>query len=248
MMEVQTIVRYLEEAPAPVSRTKLSKDLRLTAKLADAHLSEAVRSGAAFQWPRLRGAARYWHRDPAVLVREEVLNVATATALTRRELVRAILPRAHDCGTKIAQSTVRALLQEGRLRSEKIIGPALCYRTDRPQALVEASYAALRQRLGRLGIGDAEMATADISPADALFDQIVLLQPAPGVPVTVRSLRAAMPGMSKAEFDAAVLSLADQQRIYLTTHDHGWALPEAERQELVWDGGQKLYVAVTLRD
>ena len=248
MMEVQTIVRYLEGEPAPVSRAKLSKDLRLTAKQADAHLSEAVRSGAAFQWPRLRGAVRYWHRDPAVLVREEILNVAAGSALTRRELVRAISPRAHDCGTKIVQSTVRALLEEGWLRSGKTIGPALCYRTDRPRPLVEASFAALSERLRRLGIEDAEMATADVSPAEALFDQIVLLQPAPGIPVTVRSLRAAMPGMSKAEFDAAVLSLADQRRIYLTTHDHGWALPEAERHELVWNGGRKLYVAVTLVD
>jgi hypothetical protein len=40
-------------------------------------------------------------------------------------------------------------------------------------------------------------------------------------------------GLSKAEFDAAVIALADEGKIFLHEHIHPYALPEAERTELV---------------
>jgi hypothetical protein len=74
------------------------------------------------------------------------------------------------------------------------------------------------------------------------------MQSSPGAPVSLPQVRAAFPLTEKAEFDRAVLALADEQKVYLTQHDHGWAMPEAERDLLVHDGGTRLYVAITLRD
>lgn len=87
-MNADTIARYLEDAPAPVTGAKLVKDLgsreRWTAKQADAQLSDMVRAGRAFRWSR----QRYWHRDAALLARDEIPNIAAGGALERRAAVR----------------------------------------------------------------------------------------------------------------------------------------------------------------
>lgn len=83
--------------------------------------------------------------------------------------------------------------------------------------------------------------------ADSLLASIRRMQISHGVPVSLPRVRAAFPGTEKAEFDRAVLALADQQQVYLTRHDHGWAMPEADRALLVHDGGSRLYAAVTVR-
>lgn len=78
---------------------------------------------------------------------------------------------------------------------------------------------------------------------------------APGVPVSIPKLRESLPKLSKAEFDAAVLAMADRGEVELTTHDHGPALSEAERERLVHDPNTKddrgrpaYYVAATRRE
>jgi len=106
-----------------------------------------------------------------------------------------------------------------------------------------------------LSVGDGSSATASVAPPTAvanltegLLAAVRRMQVSPGAPVSLPQVRAAFPGTEKAEFDRAVLALADQQQVYLTQHDHGWAMPEAERGLLVHDGGTRLYVAITLRD
>lgn len=253
MVEMDIIVRCLEDSPVPVTRSKLLKELRArerwTERQAAAHLAEAVEAGAAVEWPKFHGP-RYWRRAPASLVREEILAIAASEALAKDKLIRAAVRRAHHPGAKLAESALRDLLKEGLLYRQKLLGPALYFRSDHPETFAEASFQAVREGLRRFGISEPTERTAAPRPTPdgAVLAGIVRLQPSPGVPVTVASLRAAIGGLSKAAFDSAVLALADQQRIYLTTHDHGWALPEADREQLVWDGGQKLYVAVTLRD
>lgn len=247
---VDDIVAYLAAAAAPVAIKKIPKSLRPTQALLD----DAVRAGRAWAWPKLRGAVRYWHSDPDAAIRNEALAAVAERAMTKAELVKTVARRAHSCGTKAADTAVKALIREGALAAAKTVGPtALLYDPRRAQALAEASLAIVRERLRKLDIDAACVAPAAVlQPAAPLADQILeavaRLQPGPMIPVTAPALRAALPAVSKAEFDACVLSLADGQKLFLTLHDHGWALPETEREQLVWDGGTKLYVAVTPRD
>ncbi len=75
-----------------------------------------------------------------------------------------------------------------------------------------------------------------------------------GVPIDLTSLRKKFPQLSKAGFDRAILRLADERLIYLTTHDHGPALPASRQADLVSDpktkghGRPSLYVAAQLRN
>jgi plasmid stabilization system protein ParE len=246
MVQLDSIAAYLKGSPEPVTAKTLIKDLNATAP----ELSQAARSGAVFVWPRYRNLVRYWSRDPRGLIRERILEILGVTAMTRADLVREVRRRAFHCGTWPAESALRELLREGAVKVAKLGVGNLYYRAGHPQVLVAPSTAALAERLKRFGAG-ASIAVPVPGPQaleERIASEIARLQTAPGVPVTVQNLHAVLPGVAKAEFDAAVLALADRQKIYLTTHDHGWALPESERDRLVWDGGQKLYVAVALRD
>ncbi len=252
MVSVETITERLKQAPAPVTLSKLRKELRQDVTAA---LAQAMEAGTIFAWPRYFNSPRYWHRETAPVVREAMLTIARRDAMSKTNLIRATAKMAHNCGVPAAKAALTSLVKSGEVRSAKTVGATgLYYATDTPQALVSASLALLMERLRRLNIDAGEISTGTGAPAQATpltestFEAIRRLQPSPGVPVSVQQLRSAMVRASKQELDAAVLSLADAQKIYLTTHDHGWSLPEAEREQLVWDGGQKLYVAVTLRD
>jgi hypothetical protein len=257
---MEAIVAYLSEAPAPVTRKKVEKDLKVN----KGSLDEAAASGRLFAWPKYRGAERYWHRNPAVVVREAVVSVLAGAALAKKDLVAKAAKLSFNCPKKVVEAAVAALVRDGAVKTAKPVGPgALFYSPAHPEALVRSAHEMVDERLRRAGV-DTGLRAAEFVPAPAplsepapppaasleerILDVVRRLQPAPAVPVTVQSIRAAVPDAGKKSVDQAILALADRQKVFLTAHDHGWALPEAQREELVFDGGQKLYVAVTLRD
>ena len=183
--------------------------------------------------------------------------------MSKNDLIASVNRRAHNCGAKTAGDAVALLVKEGALKTAKTVSlKAFYYNAAVPAGLVRTSLAVLIERLLKAQVSETEIralldwpqaaaaAPAETTAAwpDRILDAIRRLESVPSAPVTVQSLHAALPELSKTDFDRLVISLADRQRIYLTTHDHGWALPDPEREQLVWDGGQKLYVAVTLRD
>jgi hypothetical protein len=256
-MHMSGVAAYLASCDAPVNVAKVKGEIRKRERWSEERavreLQEAVEAGAIFVWPRFRGAVRYWDREPGAVVREAALEIASQNALPRGQLVTRTAKQAHNCGKSAAATAIKELLGSGALKSARIMGPgALVYA--QPEALVRGSMAILAERLSKLGITLEPQAA--VAPAvqngepasERILESVRRLQPGAAVPVTVHRLRAELPDLDKDAFDRAVIELADQQRVYLTTHDHGWALPEPERRQLVSDGGQKLYVAVTLRD
>lgn len=246
------IAELLKDAPEPVAGKKLKDDLRARErwkpKEVTAFLKQAVAEGAVYAWPK----SRFWARNPADVARSAALDLSAEAAMPKKELIAQTGARSFGSG-KAATGAVAALLGSGALKKAKLVGKTeLIYRAGDLRGLVTASYGALARELRKLGLVEAPEVTPPVEPGAALADRILeavkRLQPGPAVPVTVQALRSAMPGVGKTEFDRAVIQLADRLVVYLTSHDHGWALAEAEREQLVFDGGQKLYVAVTLRD
>lgn len=192
----------------------------------------------------------------AAAAREKVLEIASERALPNDGLAREAARAFRRCySAEKIKKLIAALTREGLLRKAvKVIGQStLYYRA----GVVEPLVSAFRERLERLGfpaeqIDRAFKPSLDQRPTEAelparLLDRLHGLEEQPGVPVTVHRLRTAFPGVAKADFDRAVLALADQGQVFLIQHDHGWALPEAEREALVHDGGTKLYVGLKLR-
>ena len=249
--------RYISGLPAPVAAKRLEKELsRFGCSTAD-----ALQQGLIIAWPRYRGTVRFWHTHPDTFARQRMIVIAQRIAMKRPELVMAASREAHNCGRTVAGNVLKALISEGILKEARIGTLRLCYAAAYPESLIRPAIEPVLSNLQRLGVRDSAIHETfnEIQPAksqpeqrttaisDAIYQAATRLQPAPGVPVLMRDLRSAVEA-EKTEFDAGVLSLADAQKVYLTTHDHGWALPEIERQHLVWDGGQKLYVALTVRE
>jgi hypothetical protein len=256
-MQMSGVGAYLSLSHAPASAAKLKEEVRKRERWSEEHAAQsiqaAVEAGEIFVWPRFRGAVRYWNREPGAVVREAVLTIASQSALPRKELVARTAKQAYNCGKAAAEAAIKEMLGSGALKSARTMGPGALFYAE-SEALVRGSMTILSARLSQLGITlepqvAAPPAAQHTEPApQRIFETLGRLQPGDAVPVTVHRLRAELPDLDKDTFDRAVIELADQQRVYLTTHDHGWALPEPERRQLVSDGGQKLYVAVTLRD
>jgi hypothetical protein len=169
------------------------------------------------------------------------------------------------CSQKFVETNVRSLIAEGQLVKARTVGQSeLLYAAGATQALITSSLELLKARLLRSGVSEDQLRglslnTKAVETAAApspvvsedrgtrILEALRDLESTPGMPVTARQLRARVTDLTKEEFDLAVMELAGQQRVFVTRHDHGWALPEADRQELIHDGGENLYVAVATR-
>ena len=65
--------------------------------------------------------------------------------------------------------------------------------------------------------------------------------------ISIRELRASLPGVRKSAFDSAVLELANSGKLFLHRHIHPIRLNQTERSEFVEDN-QGVYVGIVLRD
>ena len=81
---------------------------------------------------------------------------------------------------------------------------------------------------------------------DRMLEAMRQLAPAWSAPVSVRELRAALPGMATAEFDLAVLALRAARKVYLSEHDFPLGEKEEVRRLLVREG-DRYFVAITAR-
>lgn len=70
-----------------------------------------------------------------------------------------------------------------------------------------------------------------------------------GASVLLRDLRRNMPAeyRRRETFDAAVIGLAEQERVVLHRHDQPSCLTDAERDELVRDGAGTFYISLAKR-
>lgn len=264
---VQAVRDLLRSEPAPRTLKQVQKELHRKHSWTEAQIVEAMReavaSGVAHSWPQYQKSPRYWHCNAEQFLRDRMLEIAAEIALTKKDLVPKAARAAHHSRAQ-AELMHKTLVTEGELkRARALVGQStLFYRSGAPQAILAALVQALREKLRRFGLNESDLVQVLSSrpdpweaPAERVADlskhileMLRQLQSGPAMPVTVHRLRAAFPGVSKTDFDQAALALAEQRCVYLTTHDHGWALPESEREHLVYGGDRNLYVAITLRE
>jgi len=251
------VLHALQSSPAPITARQLRQQIkgrRTTDEELTSALTGLVREGAIHTWPSYRNAARYWHFNPDDYIRDRILEIASEAALSKKELVTRSARAAHRCPQTRVEKNLMELVRSGAMRVGKPLGTSLYYRSGSTKALVTAALNVLTERLLRLGVPQGEIPQAqqhamrrapDLSTR--ILDTLCELEPSPGAPVTARALRARLQDVEKMEFDRAVIGLAESQRVYVTRHDHGWALSEQDRQQLIHDGGANLYVAVARR-
>lgn len=168
------------------------------------------------------------------LARRRLIELLTEKALGNEELIRQTAKVFRRCyGQDLVKRLIASLVREGVLA--RLPARRLLYRPDAPQPLLDA--------LGlKFEVKSPAAAPADL--AERILAKIAELEEAPYVPVIVDKLRPAFPGLSKEEFDRAVVALADLGRVYLVPNR---VFTDEEREMLIHDGEGSYYGSVGLR-
>ncbi|SPE42408.1 hypothetical protein SBA3_530016 [Candidatus Sulfopaludibacter sp. SbA3] len=210
--------------------------------------------------PRTRSAqARYWTQRPEDVVDSLLPETLADAALTISELQRKVGNRlagfAPAQRRALIESRVNGLAAAGKLYVHPPPKGTQPKYSAKP-ATADVYLARLRKELDALA---AKLAPAGITreqildalraerPADDLAQRIVeFLKTKPGG-IGLGQLREEL-GFAKIAFDAAVISLYRQRRVYLDQHDYPLGLNEAAKNELVSDGDGNYFVVIGLRD
>jgi hypothetical protein len=271
---IEKLRAYIDLQAAPRALSDIRKDFKKSDAWSAAATIQAVEGAlsarAAFRWPSGK-TYKVWRIEPQAFVTERLLKAAGEVALAEPALLRRATA-GKLANSKQAQEVFRKLVAEGALRRlPRVQGRGFVYAPSTGSHAYLASSAGdlgkFFERFRQAGATNAEilafMATSlgEAAPAvvpstapqprqlaDELYRKLRELTRGEMIPLTVHRLRAEFLTVPKADFDRAALELAEKQRVYLTTHDHGWALPQEEREQLVNDGGGNLYVAIALRD
>lgn len=266
---VEQVRGYISVQALPRTLRELQRDFRNEFGWSESdsirHVTFAKRVLVLHDW-QFAGRSFFWREEQDRFLRARLL-AASAEPVSKAALLRSAASRGRT-GRADLERVLKTLLAAGDIRcvGAPFSRQLLYFRKDAGMAYLRASAAGMAKLFARFREAGATPAEVQglVSEllggenqtvrmpvrrelADQIHQRLRQMTPADPAPVTVQQLRAAFPGADKQEFDQAVLALAQQHRVWLTTHDHGWALPPDGRDQLVFDGGRNLYVAVTLR-
>ena len=115
-VELQDILRVLEQAEGPLKSAQLSKQLKQkSGKAFKPVLDEEVRTGRIYSW----GSDSYWDKDPKALARERLLNLAKSDGLAGDTLTKRAAAGPPKIGPAIVSQVHEELLAENLLASPR---------------------------------------------------------------------------------------------------------------------------------
>jgi hypothetical protein len=259
--DVSHLLDAVRNSDRPVKPSELKKR-GLSEKAVKSLLDQLVDDGQLHPW-RKRSTA-YWYRPAEEFAAQMSLELAGERAMSRPELEKTIANRCFKLFPKAkCEAVVKKLLQSGDLKDLKDpdnTKKKIVFAKKRPVAYLEALAAHVNPFLDaieKLGARREEFIEIlhrrpqqdSTKDAERVFEALQQTQPERGVHVPVRELREhpLVKDLSKEEFDAAVLQLAQQQRIDAAAHAHAAILSPEARDELVFREPDKYYVAIATR-
>jgi hypothetical protein len=237
-------------APAPVDaaaiRRKLTGPFAVKPKEQAQFADFVSRIEGLIAWPaaNAKSGPRYWISTPEQIAEAKALEAASAGPLAPAKLIAAIAkgkagyPKAH------ASALLERLEEEGKLHRQPLLEEKKYKLTAK---LTEADITYLRRALQKIlrALGETAPPVAATSIDERILDALERIEARKGLVVSAPRLRQAVPGVSKADFDAAVMRLYRAEKVLLHRHSGPHLLSEAEREELVRSqSGGDFYVGV----
>lgn len=244
------IREIVASAPAPVDvagiRRKLTGPFAVKPKEQPQLADFVSRIEGLIAWPaaNAKSGRRYWTSTPEQVAEAKAIEAASAGPLAPAKLITAIAkgktgyPKAH------ASALLERLEEEGKLHRQPLLEEKKYKLTAK---LTEADIAYLRRALQKIlrALGETAPPVATTGIDEQILDALERIEPRKGLVVSAPRLRQAVPGVSKADFDAAVMRLYRAEKVLLHRHSGPHLLPEAEREELVRSqSGGDFYVGV----
>ena len=238
--EIEAQVRELVAASmSPLDAGALRRALKLKAKLKDAFAHWLAGRGFV-EWPpaTAKGGPRYWTRSDED-VAEEIALAAAVTPLDPKKLLTAISKGKSGYPKDRGSALLAKLEDEGKLHRQPLLAETKYKLTSRlTEESREFLHRALRVVLRSLkALGESPVTVAEEKPEagpDArILELLAQLEPQKGLLVTASRLRRAAIGISKEQFDDAVMRLYRSEQVLLHRHSGPFLLPADERNELI---------------
>jgi len=274
---LQAARELLQRSGNPLSLSQMCKQLTGPFKVPEKRKGEllallADSASGVFQWPKIRGSVRFWHRDPQIVAEAAAIEIARKPT-TESNLLKELPKKAFGYPTKLGKNVISNLVRDGRLFKDPPWGPRPKLTSIKPDperyrkqleselALVLSKYAALgispRSSLDQIWKQDevrgdpAQHQPRSVEQvAETIMTTLEAIEPRKGLVVAVAKVRQA-PGLlylPKSEFDRAIMYLRAKQRVFLHYHDAPFTLSETEREQLVTDGKDGFYVGIAWRE
>lgn len=233
-IDSKELIAKLQAEPAPVSWAKLKKLYKVTKKSAitEADLRQALTAEGIYAWPK----NSYWHTDPAMQMRSEILAQCTRKALKKTE----IKVKGHT--SKALGAAVDRLVDERKLLKYPALAgtSVLLVAAGAPEAYWEYVREIVNAKLKKAGIEEEGLEAK-------ILAILPTLEPEMNVPISTARVRRALGAVDKKRFDEAALKLREERRVYLSLHDHPLGLSAEDRDLLVDGKDGRYYVAISLR-
>ena len=259
------VLEALRRAQRPLTGREISQAIPPPSRVDAGTLDQLLRQDPrVIAWPPKTASApsRWWTRSPAEVVDSLLGELPEDASLTAGDLQKQV--RRHPAGfsaaqrKELAESRVEALVAAGTLYVHPAPGRAKPRFGRKPPparayvAKLARDLDTLAARLKAYGISRDDLIEAlrGAAPSGGLEQRIVeYLKTRPGG-IGVGQLREelGLATAAKAAFDAAVLALYRQRRVYLDQHDFPLGLSDEARNELVRDATGNYFVVIGLRD
>lgn len=232
-------------------RRQLKGEFAVKARLKDAFEQWLVGLGLIV-WPaaNAKSGPRYWTLSAEDVAETVALAVASATPVLPKKLIATIAKGKSGYPRDRAEGLIAKLEEEGKLHRQPLLAETKYKLTSRlPEDSREFLHRALHiiQRSLRALGEDFSLPTKVVetasNPDERILATLAQLEPHKGLLVTAQRLRRAMPGLSKQDFDDAVMRLYRNEKILLHRHSGPFLLPAEERNDLI-QSGDSFYVGV----
>lgn len=272
-IEIEVVVKALEQVPHPVTvkqlRDRLTGPYKLPTERLEKLLEEHSATGRIHRFAPLGRSkqSRYWTQSLEGFARAETLHLIGRRPQTQAELLRKLKPKLAGYSEQQQKSVLAQMIKEKQIQ---LLPPFIGSRSTRyamraadPIDYLEDALAKLSKKLGLsredlvaaarlLPLAPAKTSAAgqnDLSEKVLARMLQVKLAAAQGglvpLPELWRSLQ--NEGWDKASFDRTVLNLAESYRVSLHRHNFPASLSQEERAELVADGLGNYYIGIALR-
>jgi len=266
----EVVLEACARAPGPMTvatlKKALTKPFREEAPLREA-LAALLAEGQLHIWPGTGTAKspKYWIHEPAAYVRERLLKLLRDDPQTAAELAKQL--KGLGCSSSTLARPLAELAEAGRAyrhlppkgaalswalkppAPEKLLPKTLKTFLEERAALSKRGFPAAQLEGAARALFAAQAAdAAAIDPTDLPGRLLAILRLANrNDALPLKELRN-LTSIAKAEFDAAILALAEARRIHLNAHDRPAGLSEEERYGFVADGQGHYFVAASLRE
>ncbi len=272
-IEVEVVIKALEQTTQPVTAKQLSDRLTGPFKLPEERLAQLLKEQASagrihrFAAIGRSNEPRYWSRNFEEYARETIVNLLAQRPQTQSEILRKLKSKLAGLSEQRQKNLLARMVKESQIRQ---LPPHLGSRTWRfgvsppdPRDYIEDAVAKIGKKLGLtpeevlnaarvLPLSQLKSASNrqnDLSEKLLARMVQVKLAAAYGGLVPLNELWRSLQneGWDKASFDRTVLSLAEKYRVSLQRHNFPASLSDQDRNELVADEIGNFYIGIALR-